>query len=219
MTPQIKEKWRINHFCSRLSPAPAGILSGRYWYLPAATALSMMKEKTFWFVFPLPVILNRKSQTCTMTIWDCSVNGNAHLCSRQTKETESNFNNFPIFASFSTTFQSCASSWWERIMMGGSNRIMPPVELRPATLRSTVRSVNLNHKTLMSHRTTKPTKWQVHPAKTQNSLGIRPVRSEPSLCAQWVAKDPRFLQRMPRLIWVFPGHTSHFVGFVMRRLI
>ena len=52
----------------------------------------------------------------------------------------------------------------------------------------------------------------VRPAKTQISLGIRPVWSESSLCAQWIAKDPRFLNadsddsgqtgRMPRLIWV-----------------
>ena len=40
---------------------------------------------------------------------------------------------------------------------------------------------------------TKPTKMAVHPAKTQISLGIRLVWSESSLCAQWVAKDPRFL--------------------------
>ena len=60
-------------------------------------------------------------------------------------------------------------------------------------------------------------KVSVRPAKTQISLGIRPVWSESSLCAQWVAKDPRFLHadsensdqtgRMPRLIWVFTGHT------------
>ena len=37
---------------------------------------------------------------------------------------------------------------------------------------------------------TKPTKWHVRPAETQISLGIRPVRSESSLCTQWVAKDP-----------------------------
>ena len=53
--------------------------------------------------------------------------------------------------------------------------------------------------------------------KTQISLGTRPVWSESSLCAQWVAKDPRFLhadsedsdqtRRMPRLIWVFAGRT------------
>ena len=57
----------------------------------------------------------------------------------------------------------------------------------------------------------------VRPAKTQTSLGIRPVWSKCSLCAQWVAKDPRFLHadsedsdqtgRMSRLIWVFAGRT------------
>ena len=65
---------------------------------------------------------------------------------------------------------------------------------------------------------------RVCPAKTQISLGIRPVWSESSLCTQWIAEDPRFLHadskdsdqtgRLPRLIWVFPGRT-HFVGFVM----
>ena len=55
------------------------------------------------------------------------------------------------------------------------------------------------------------------PRKTQFSLGIHPVWSKPSLWAQWVAKDPRFLHadskdsdqtgRMPRLIWVFAGRT------------
>ena len=58
----------------------------------------------------------------------------------------------------------------------------------------------------------------VRPAKTQISLGIRPVWSESSLCTQWVAKDPSFLHadsedsdqtgRMPRLIWVFAGRTA-----------
>ena len=59
------------------------------------------------------------------------------------------------------------------------------------------------------------------PAKTQISLGIRPVWSESSLCAQWVAKDPSLLHadsedfdqtgRMPRLIWVFAGRTVIFL--------
>ena len=58
----------------------------------------------------------------------------------------------------------------------------------------------------------------VRPAKTQISLGICPVWSESLLCAQWVAKDPRFLHAnredsdqtggMPRLIWVFAGRTA-----------
>ena len=40
---------------------------------------------------------------------------------------------------------------------------------------------------------TKLTKWHVLPAKTQISLGIRPVWSVSSLCTQWVAKDLSFL--------------------------
>ena len=56
----------------------------------------------------------------------------------------------------------------------------------------------------------KTNKMTVLPAKTQISLGTRPVWSESSLCAQWVVKDPSFLHadsedydqtgRMPRLI-------------------
>ena len=38
----------------------------------------------------------------------------------------------------------------------------------------------------------KTNKMSVHPATTQISLVIHPVWSESSLCAQWVAKDPRF---------------------------
>ena len=74
----------------------------------------------------------------------------------------------------------------------------------------------------------------VRPAKTQISLSLRPVWSESSLSAQWVAKDPSFLHAdsedsdqtgwMPRLIWVFAGRTCHFFfffffGFVMRWLV
>ena len=64
----------------------------------------------------------------------------------------------------------------------------------------------------------KTNKMSVRPAKTQISLGIHPVWSESSLCAQWVAKDPGFLHadsedsdqtgRMPRLIWVFAVRTA-----------
>ena len=39
----------------------------------------------------------------------------------------------------------------------------------------------------------KTNKMSVLPTKTQISLGIRPDWSESSLCAQWVAKDPRFV--------------------------
>ena len=48
----------------------------------------------------------------------------------------------------------------------------------------------------------------VRPAKTQISLGIRPVWSESSLCAQWIAKDPSFLHADSEdWIWVFAGRT------------
>ena len=39
----------------------------------------------------------------------------------------------------------------------------------------------------------KTNRMNVRPAKTQISLGIRPVWSESLLCAKWVAKDPSFL--------------------------
>ena len=58
----------------------------------------------------------------------------------------------------------------------------------------------------------------MRPSESQISLGIYPVWSESSLCAQWVAKGPGFLQadsedsdqtgRMPRLTWVFAGRTT-----------
>ena len=83
----------------------------------------------------------------------------------------------------------------------------------------------------LSRLMTKPTKRMCahcRPEKTPISLGIRPVWSESSLCAQSVAKDPSFLHadsedsgqtgRMPRLIWVFAGRICQFVGFVMRWL-
>ena len=63
----------------------------------------------------------------------------------------------------------------------------------------------------------KTNKVTVRPANTQISLGICPVWSESSLCTLWVLKDPSFLHVdsedfdqtgwMPRLIWVFAGHT------------
>ena len=81
----------------------------------------------------------------------------------------------------------------------------------------------------MSRLLTKPTKWHVCPAKTQISLGIRPVWSESSLSAwrkleslatHWAhSEDSDQTGRMPRLIWVFAGRNYHFVGFVVRRLL
>ena len=82
--------------------------------------------------------------------------------------------------------------------------------------------------THLSHLMTKPTKWHVCPAKTQISLGMRPVWSETSLSAwrklgslatHWAHSedwsDWADAQTDLSLHWAH----SHFVGFVMRRLI
>ena len=80
----------------------------------------------------------------------------------------------------------------------------------------------------MSRHMTKPTKWLVHPVKTQISLGYRPVWSVFPVCMKkaLVLSYPLSIQRnsdqsgrMPRLIRIFTGCTGHFVGFVMLWLI
>ena len=68
----------------------------------------------------------------------------------------------------------------------------------------------------------------VRPAKTQISLGIRPVWSESSL-STWrnigpltacLAHSENWSDRADaQVIWVFAGRTCHFVGFVVWRLI
>ena len=80
-------------------------------------------------------------------------------------------------------------------------------------------------KTVFEQRHDQINKVTVRPAQTQISLGIRPVWSESSLCAQWVAKDPSFLHvdsedpdQTGRMLGFRWAH-SHFVGFVISRLI
>ena len=78
---------------------------------------------------------------------------------------------------------------------------------------------------------TKPTKWYVLPAKTQISLGIRPVWTESSLSAWWNMKKHWSLNYQWSAKWRLWSDWadaeadlslrwahSHFVGFVMRRL-
>ena len=70
----------------------------------------------------------------------------------------------------------------------------------------------------------KQTKCSEYPAKTQIRLGESaqcPVWSGSSLCAECIAKDPRYIHadgedsdqtgRMLRLIWVFTGRTFYLV--------
>ena len=72
----------------------------------------------------------------------------------------------------------------------------------------------------------KTNKMSVRTANSQISLGIGPVWSESSLCAQWVVYDPSVLHadnedsdqtgRMSRLIWVFAGRTATLLVFSCR---
>ena len=77
----------------------------------------------------------------------------------------------------------------------------------------------------MSCCMSKPTKWHVRPVKSQIRLGTHPVWSE-SLLSAWRSIRSFAIHKahsgdsdqtgwMPRLIWVFAGHTGHFTGFVM----
>ena len=103
------------------------------------------------------------------------------------------------------------------------SHIPPKTENRKGQQAPKSVSRSRGHKRKLSRHMTKPTKWHVRPAKTD-----QPGHPESSLCAQWVAKDLRFLQsdsedsdqtgRMPRTIWVLAGCTGHFVCFVMKRL-
>ena len=83
---------------------------------------------------------------------------------------------------------------------------------RPTAIITTLQTINesimtfvLKTETFFSRgcnfeqRHDKTNKVTVRPAKTQISLGIRPVWSELSLSA--------WRKRMPRLIWVFAGRT------------
>ena len=66
----------------------------------------------------------------------------------------------------------------------------------------------------MSRRTTKPTKWHVCSAKTQSLHCM--LNRQLSFFMRTAVTDKTGW--MPRLIWVFPGRTGHFVGIVMRWL-
>ena len=70
---------------------------------------------------------------------------------------------------------------------------------------------------------TKPTKWPLRPAKTQIAQSDQSLlsawRNTGSSATHWAhCEDSNQTGWMPRLIWVFTGHTDHFVGFVMRWL-
>ena len=126
------------------------------------------------------------------------------------------------------SMKNMASAW--NAMVSKQVEIESPTHhnRRPITcnLILKLRRFYQNH---LSHCMTKPTKWHVRPAKTDQP-GHPPSLSR-FFNVRWmgIAKHTRFLHadsegtdqtgRMPRLIWVFGGRTGHFVGCIMPRLI
>ena len=67
----------------------------------------------------------------------------------------------------------------------------------------------------LSRLMTKPTKWHVRPAKTQISLGIRPVWSASVLCAQWAARTQAFFMPTAKTLIRLggcPGWSESLLG-------
>ena len=112
-------------------------------------------------------------------------------------------------------------------MRGCADWSAPLLLANGSSVSRMIRETNWNWNRLSKNETVKrlneplhdkTNKMSVHPVKTRISLGIRQFWSESLLCAQWIAKDPRFLHadsedsdqtgRMPRLICVFAGHTA-----------
>ena len=117
--------------------------------------------------------------------------------------------------------------------------ILLPVLFIPRTSWSEVGSLNHSAtqkllKVNVSIKTIWTSTWQnlQNGMCTQRNLrsACAYAQSDQSLLySQWVAKDLSFLHtdsedsdqtgQLPRLIWVFAGRTSHFVGFVIRWLM
>ena len=131
------------------------------------------------------------------------------------------FNAFEQWVPFSSARLESLDSFCLFIFMNMNNILLPvlsPEYFVFAPCKAFKRQCrHANYFCLFEPRNDKTNKLSVRPAKTQISLGISPVWSESSLCAEWVATDPRFLHadnedsdqtgRMPRLIWVFAGRT------------
>ena len=104
----------------------------------------------------------------------------------------------------------CKVSVWKKAQTPKSAPNTKLSSSKVLTLSLTLRSIN-------EPRNDKTNKMSVHPAKTQISLGVRPVWSESSLSAwrnlgplatHWAhSEDSDQTGRMPRLIWVFAGHA------------
>ena len=112
-----------------------------------------------------------------------------------------------------------SEDWWDRVdAQADQSSLGAQVILMVLSCCSSfsVPGGSMTHSLLCEPVHDKTSKMTVRPAKTQISLGIRPVWSESSLCTLWVAKDPSFLHadsedsdqtgRIPRLIYLRWAH-------------
>ena len=140
-----------------------------------------------------------------------------------------------MFADASVWWQSAGVSNSQRpLSEGGTSHSLPsplssdvsdqmmyiqgtPASWKYIPILITYKLILMTRRIYMSRLITKPTKWQVHPAKTQISLGICPVWSVFAVRMKkaWVVSYPLSGQRR---LWSDWAH-SYFAGFVMSRLI
>ena len=104
--------------------------------------------------------------------------------------------------------------------------LLPKLKIRITVVSTITRELKGRQKVSnLSQRMTKPIKWNVRPAKTMISLGIRPVWSESSLSARrklgsWAthgadSEDSDQTGRMPRPIWVYAGRIKMYFLFYL----
>ena len=130
----------------------------------------------------------------------------------------------PVKKLESVTEQACLTRSWSQISEDRFSHDVANIAWSSGIHYMVTVMYTLGNK--LSRSMTKPTQWPVSLAKTQISLGIRQIWSEPSLSAwrnigsHWAhSEDSDQTGRMPSLTRVFAGRTGHIVGFVILRLI
>ena len=118
----------------------------------------------------------------------------------------------------------CGLTWWKKpeypdeiTDLGRATTTLPHADAGKQTRASG--GLPLRYPDRKRHFSHRMTKWHVRPAKTQISLGIRPVWSESSLSAwrnlgslatHWAYGGSDQTGWVPRLIGVFAGRTGHW---------
>ena len=107
------------------------------------------------------------------------------------------------------------SLWLPTLLLMVSPLIVMPVRWTVDTPKiQTPENIYCNHPKIW-------TKWLYHRImclKNADRMANKPPCDKTNKMICVPSEDSDQTGPMPRLIWVFPGHTCHFVGFVMMRL-